>query len=136
MKSCKVLTDIMLLFQTQASSSLTFSLHPSPTKRSYHTLYHTCLSHLMLNLSVAPESSGIHTFLLTRSLMQIPFVLSISESLHHFNLCSDAVGSHIIISIPSVQSRESLRTVNQAALISDKVINSIFLVLHTPNILL
>ena len=63
----------------------------------------------MLNLSVAPESSGIRTSLLTRSLMRIPFVLSISESLHHFNHCSDAVGSYIIISIPSVQTKESLR---------------------------
>lgn len=90
----------------------------------------------MLNLSVAPESSGIRTSLFTRSLMQIPFVLSISESLHHFNHCFDAVGSHIIISIPSVQTGESLRTLNQTALVSDKVINSIFLVLHTPNTLL
>ena len=68
--------------------------------------------------------------------MGIPLVLSISESLHHFNHCVDAVGSHNIISIPSVQTREGLRTLNQTALVFDKVINSIFLVLHTPDILL
>ena len=90
----------------------------------------------MLNLLVAPESSGIRTSLLTRSLMRIPFVLSISESLHHFNHCSDAVGSHIRIPIPSVQTREIFRTLNQTALVFDKVINSIFLVLHTPDIFL